>query len=56
MKKCKQILLAVCLTFAFVFLTACGSKEDEEYHKCVRNYLWYGNYRQRVHRRNGFRH
>ena len=28
MKKCKQILLAVCLTFAFVFLTACGSKED----------------------------
>lgn len=28
MKKCKQILLAVCLTFAFVFLTACGSEED----------------------------
>ena len=28
MKKCKQVLTAMCLAFVFVFLTACGSKED----------------------------
>lgn len=28
MKKCKQVLAAMCLAFVFVFLTACGSEED----------------------------
>lgn len=28
MKKYKQVLLTVCLASAFIFLTACGSKED----------------------------